>query len=309
MFKRLVVTAGSTVALGLTLLRPGAAEPFVVATYNLENYLVQTTDTRAAKSDLARMRVRQAIRGVNADILALQEVGGTNALLELRSSLKKEGLDYPHWELVTGVDTNIQVAILSRLPITARHPHPKENFLLNGRRFQVSRGFAEVVVQAGKRYAFTLITAHLKSRRASVDADEADLREQEALRLREIIDARLKENPSVNLVVLGDFNDTKDSKSTRVLLGRGKSALIDVRPTERNGDTEPNPIPRFEPRHIAWTHYYGKEDTYSRIDYILLSPGMARELKPDGTYVFTMPNWGSASDHRPVVATFASEDR
>ena len=31
-------------------------------------------------------------------------------------------------------------------------------------------------------------------------------------------------------------------------------------------------------RNITWTHYYGAEDTYSRIDYILLSPGMAKVL-------------------------------
>lgn len=290
-------------------LKAAPAAQFTIATYNLENYLIQDQGTRTAKPEASRTRIREAIRGVNADVLALQEVGGTNALLELRSALRKEGLDYPHWEHVTGWDTNIQVAILSRLPFAARLPHTQENFLLNGRRFQVSRGFAEVQIQVNKQYAFTLITAHLKSRRASPDASEADIREQEALRLREIIDARLKENPAVNLVVLGDFNDTKDSRSTRALVGRGRGALVDIRPTERNGDTEPNPIPRFEPRHIAWTHYYGKEDTYSRIDYILLSPAMAKEIKPAGTFVFTMPNWGTASDHRPVVATFTAQDR
>ena len=53
----------------------------------------------------------------------------------------------------------------------------------------------------------------------------------------------------------------------------------------------------------------GTEDTYSRIDYILLSPGMAREWVKDETYVLALPNWGVGSDHRPLVATFVAEDR
>jgi exonuclease III len=46
------------------------------------------------------------------------------------------------------------------------------------------------------------------------------------------------------------------------------------------------------------------EDTYSRIDYILLSPAMARDWVTNGTYVLTIPNWGVGSDNRPIVATF-----
>ncbi|MGN6555862.1 MAG: hypothetical protein ACTHLW_19315, partial [Verrucomicrobiota bacterium] len=97
--------------------------------------------------------------------------------------------------------------------------------------------------------------------------------------------------------------------STKEVIGRGKTKLIDTRPAERNGDTAPNENPRFAPRSIVWTHYYGAEDSYSRIDYILLSPGMAREWKPSETFVLTLPNWGVGSDHRPLVATFAAAEQ
>ena len=141
------------------------------------------------------------------------------------------------------------------------------------------------------------------------EADETELREQEALLLREKIDHCFKTNSSVNLVVLGDFNDTRDSVSTREIVGRGKLKLVDVRPAERNGDNTPNPNPAYDPRNITWTHYFGKEDSYSRIDYILLSPAMARELVPAETYVLTRANWGVGSDHRPLVATFEAADK
>jgi endonuclease/exonuclease/phosphatase family metal-dependent hydrolase len=287
-----------------------AEEIIHVATFNVENYLDVAVGTRPAKSAESKSKIREIILAIKPDVLALQEMGSTNALLELRDSLKSSGFVYPHWEHITGFDTNIHVAILSKFPFSARRPHTNDGFLLSGRRFRVSRGFAEVDIQVNPNYSFTLITAHLKSRRPVPEADEAELREQEATVLREKINARLAANPNVNLVVLGDLNDSKDSPSTKVVIGsRGKTQLFDTRPFERNGDNLPNPNPRYEPRNIAWTHYYGVEDSYSRIDYILISPGMKREWLPAETFVATAPNWGTASDHRPIVAGFLAENK
>src|SRR5438093_5981101 len=88
-----------------------AAETFSVATFKLENYLDAPAGTRPPKSDASKTKVRESILAIRPDVLALQEIGGTNALLELRSSLKTAGLDYPQWELVYGFDTNIHVSI------------------------------------------------------------------------------------------------------------------------------------------------------------------------------------------------------
>ena len=284
-------------------------ETFRVATFNLESYLDAPTAARPAKSPESKAKIRESILAMRPDVLALQEVGSISALLELRDSLKPEGLDLPYWQLVTGSDTNIHVALLSRFAFSANRPHTNENFLLNGRRFRVSRGFAEVDIEVEKHYSFTLIAAHLKSKRAMAQADEAELRLEEAKLLREKIDTRLAQDPEANLVVLGDFNDTQDAASTREVMGRGKNRLLDTRPAERNGDYLPVADRSRERRCITWTHYYSKEDSYSRIDFLLLSRGMAREWVADETYIVTIPNWGLASDHRPVVATFKTMDR
>ena len=286
------------------------AETFHVATYNVENYLDQPTETRHfAKSTEAKAKVRETIEAMKPDVLALEEMGTTNALLELRASLKTDGLDFPFWEHVSGADTNIHVAVLSKFPIVARHPHTSDEFLLDGKRFRVERGFAEVEIQAATNFTFTLIAAHLKSKLVTPNADEAEERLAEAKVLRGIIDGHFKTNPDAKLIVLGDFNDTKDSDPIKQIIGRGKFKLTDSRPAERNGDNAPAAPPYFEPRNVSWTYYYGADDTYSRIDYLLLSPAMKQNWLANETCIPTIANWGAGSDHRPVVAGFTTGEK
>jgi len=292
--------------LWLCLTQTAWAEPqiFRLATFNVENYLDAASGARHVKSAAAQAKVRECILAIKPDVIALEEMGATNALLELQSNLKSSGLDLPFWDEITGFDTNIHLAVLSRFAIVGRRAHTNENFLLDGRRLFVSRGFAELDLQVNPRYTFTLIAAHLKSRRPSAIADEEEWRYEEAAALRRVIDARFAQDPAQNLAVVGDFNDVQDSKPVRMIMGRGATRLFDTRPAERNGD-DASANSSHDARRITWTHYYAKEDVYSRIDYILLGRGMKNNWLKDETYILTMPNWGLASDHRPLVATFA----
>ncbi len=299
-------------AIAFVLISPALlrAETFRIAAYNLENYLDQPTDTRRViKSAQAKAKICESIRALKPDVISLEEMGTTNALLELRDSLKAEGMDFPFWEHVNGADQSIHVALLSRFPIIARRPHTNDNFLLDGHRFSVSRGFLEVDIQVKTNFIFTLLGAHLKSKRPVPEADQAELRGEEAKLLRAKVDAILTFNPNARLVVLGDFNDTKDSESTKTIIGTGKHRLIDTRPAERNGDDSPELNRRAGVMNVTWTYYYNLQDGYSRIDYILLSPAMARDWVKSETYVLAMPNWGVASDHRPIVAGFETGDK
>jgi len=297
------------IGLFLSLVFSAPAADLRIATYNVQNYIDHPANGRELKSAEAKAKIRASLKALNPDVLALQEMGLPSALLELRASLKAEGLDYPYWEHVRGFDTNIFVAVLSKYPFTAKRPHTNASYLVNGRRLQMSRGIAEVDIKIGNTYTFTLLTAHLKSKRPIGIASEADMREEEARLLRGLVDERLKANPNANLVILGDLNDTKDSRPIKNLIGRGKTKLTDTRPAERNGDNLPPERSGYDPRNITWTHFYGLEDTYSRIDYILLSPGMAREWNPAESYVLATPNWGLASDHRPLLITVTPSDK
>ncbi len=294
----------------LVVLPFAGAETFRVATYNVENFLDQATDSRPAKSEAAKAQVRDNLLGLQPDIIALQEMGTPSALSELQSALRDRGLDLPHSEWVAGWDTNIHVAVLSRFPFVRRSPHTNAAYLLSGRRLHVSRGFAELEIQVNRTYAFTLLVAHLKSKRPVGVADESEMRLEEAKALRRVVDQQLAARADANLLVCGDFNDLYNSPSVKALVGRGRRALTDTRPAERNGDERSAPGKSGRrPRTVTWTHHYGVEDTYSRIDYILLSPGMTAEWEPDGTYVLSTANWGVASDHRPLVATFSASER
>ncbi len=287
----------------------GEENIFRLATFNIENYLDAPSGTRHAKSAAAQAKVRESILAIEPDVIALEEMGATNALLELQSNLKTAGLDLPFWDEITGFDTNIHVAVLSRFPIVARRPHTNENFQLDGRRQVVKRGFAELDIQVNPRCTFTLIAAHLKSRLPSAFADEAEWRYEEAAALRRVIDARFAQDPGQNLAVVGDFNDLQDSKPIRAIVGRGKTRLFDTRPAERNGDDNASADGAHASRRVTWTHCYARDDVYSRVDYILLGSGMKNRWLKEETYILSTANWGLASDHRPLVAGFSVSGR
>ncbi len=287
-----------------------AADTFTVASFNVENYFLYKFGTRKAKPAASRAKVREAILKIKPDVLALQEIGRRAALDELVAGLKAKGLSYPHIEWVQGPDPAIHLVVLSRFPIESRKAHSKVPYLLDRQRFEVSRGFGEVTIRVNANYKFTLLNAHLKSKRPVPRASEAEMRLSEARELRRIIEARLKANPNANLLVVGDLNDSPNRPPIRTLLGSKAPKLVDLRPFERNGDRAPHPTnTKFIPRRVAWTSFFWKEDSYSRFDYLIASAGLNRELHRAGTYVHAMADWGLASDHRPVVAEFFAEDK
>ena len=279
---------------------------FVVVSYNLENFVGPNSQNRPVKSLPAKAKIVESILSARPDVLAVQEIGQRARVKELQNMLKANGLDLPNAEFTDGPDPVLNLAVLSRFPLRGT-AHNSVQYLLGRRRLLVSRGFTEVQVRVAPGYSFTLINAHLKSKRSVSHADEAALRLAEAEALRKIVEQRLTASPNLNLIVVGDLNDAPDTRPIKAVIGRGKRKLADLRPFERNGDKAPS-TNRYPPRRVTWTAYYGREDSCSRFDYLLASPGMVRELVREGTYVLATPDWGVASDHRPVVATFTDRD-
>ncbi|MBT5708725.1 MAG: hypothetical protein HOI66_20605 [Verrucomicrobia bacterium] len=283
----------------------GEGLTFSVASFNVDNYRLEASKTRKARSAAARSRVAEAISFSRPDIVGLQEMGSPIALNSLRSDLSRLGIEYPFSAFLDIENQEIQCAVLSRFPILEDLSSQNQEFLLYGRAFKVLRGIMELDLEISPGCHLRLINVHLKSRLPTWYADETDYRLAEAQVLRQRIDQLLVADSKMNLVVIGDLNDSPDSRVIRTVLGKGRTRLTDCRPCEKNLSFDQGEDQSSE---ISWTHHFERRDGYFRYDYILISPGLRPEWRSDLSLIPSYPFWQVASDHRLIIASFGSED-
>ena len=145
---------------------------------------------------------------------------------------------------------------------------------------------------------------HLKSKRPDLRADSWDLRTREGGLLRSLINQTLKGQPDQWMAVLGDFNDDPRSYTLEILRGKSRTAFLDTRPLE-GGAERPNTWSMHQgQKQVACTHFFQKEDTQSRLNYVLVSRSLLRFYQYPKSYVIDASNWAQASDYRPVVTHF-----
>jgi endonuclease/exonuclease/phosphatase family metal-dependent hydrolase len=263
------------------------------AHYNVENYLEMNRRQGgrtefAPKPEGEKNTLVRIIKEIYPDILGVAEMGPPDQFEEFKKRLNDAGLDFPFSEYVNAADPDRHLALLSRFEIVERHSEKALFFDLNGQREAVERGFLDVTVEVNPSYRLRLVGAHLKSKLA-VPSGEALLRRNEARLLRQHIDAVLRKDPNVNLLVYGDLNDTKDQPAIQEILGPRQSPnrLNDISLADAQGD--------------RWTYYRQLSDTYDRIDYILTNQALLPQIDQSQSYVYRSSDWYSASDHRPVV--------
>ena len=273
------------------------AETLTVATYNIENYGPADRVTEAGyrkdypKPEPEKRALRSVIRALNADILVLQEMGGQPYLDELQRDLKGEGLDYPFAALATAADADRHVAILSRRPLKAVTTHTDLEFAYFKVKEIVKRGLLEATFATADGEV-TIFALHLKSRFTERPDDPMDAirRAGEATAIRDAVLKKFPEPAAARFIVLGDCNDTKSSKAIEHLMKRGKTDIASL-------------LPAVDSRGDSWTHHYHREDTYTRVDHILVSPGLHAAIQGDAARIFDGDGVRVASDHRPVVVT------
>ena len=88
-------------------------------------------------------------------------------------------------------------------------------------------------------------------------------------------------------LIVGDLNDSPISGAVRAFFRKGERDLS--LPLESSDDLG-----------FRWTHYYRKENSYSRIDYILRSPGFEDVLNGIKGCIDRRPHYYHGSDHRFV---------
>lgn len=274
-----------------------ASAALTVATYNVENYLV--TDRlvdgvyREAypKPEAEKTALRQVIKAMHPDILTIQEMGTQLFLDELQRDLKTDGVDFPYATLLEAADPERHVAVLSKVPFKQVTPHAVVPMRLRGKKDHVKRGVLEVSF-ATSEGDLTLFVIHLKSRRTEQE-DDLESRQQrllEAEAVRDVVLRRFPDPAKRKFMICGDWNDTRNSKPVKTLQKRGETMLGEI-------------VWAADSRGENWTHRYRKEDTYSRIDYLLASPGLKSFIRNGRGQVYDGPGVNEASDHRPVVVT------
>ncbi len=251
--------------------------------------------------ETAKQITAKAIREVDADILALQEVDNLKVLDRFVSSyLAKE--KYKHRILIDAFDPrNIDVALISRYPIKNVKTYRSERNRSNTASL-FSRDCLEVVIDAeGKE--LTVYVNHFKSMLGGRD-NTFTRRKEQVEKVAEIIkEAWQIKNYEGNYAVVGDFNDYLE----------GRTSLTDL-------ITHPG-LKNVSERILEserWTHFWAGGNEYRQLDFILLSPQLAeinnnapdimrmglpyRAEKYSGDrFDFVGENTPKASDHCPIV--------
>lgn len=272
-----------------------------VASYNLENYTLTDRKTadgyvkNAPKPEKEKEAMRAVIRAMNADVLAVQEIGGPAFVEELKRDLKTAGIDYPFTATLEGPDPHRRIAFLSKKPFAqiTRHNRIETGFEIaspHERVALVNRGLLGVTLSVEGR-PVTLYTVHLKSRLTSnagdARAERERLAEAAAVRQKLADDGVMK--PDTLALLCGDFNDGPNSKTiTGFAVHAGAPFLTLLDAKDASGE--------------IWTYRNAKKGFYDRSDYAFVSPA----LKPFviRSRALDHPRTGAASDHRPIVVEF-----
>lgn len=320
--------------------RHGVAEPKArpspkgatmrLASYNIENLFDDKDDpalsgrhedAQMTKPVSHRKAAAEAIRRIDADVLALQEIESREALLWFRDEFLSD-MGYEHVvSLDAGDERGIEQAVLSRFPVKdvkqwvgqelgGTHPEKfgREANHYAGQPIRFHRSPLRVTIEApgagapgsAAKYELTLFVVHLKS-----GGPGGYWREREAQGIAREVLALQKENPKANVVVLGDFNAQLSEASMKTLTvapdGPRLKDAFDDRPAR---DT------------TIQTHSSGRV-----IDHMLFSSEGWKEVVLETRFVLgtmTRPegvDWrntpapeGWAADHYPVVVDIRLQD-
>jgi len=268
-----------------------------IASYNLENYLPMARRingqlrTDAGKPESEKQAVVRMIASVHPDLLGVMEVGEQGQLEDLQRRLRKSGIDFPHTEYLQAADSTRHVALLSRYPIVERHSQNDIPLRVNGVTLHSPRGILDITVEPSPGQRIRLLCVHLKAKLEVAEYDQNGLREAEAQYLRRRVREILSQDPDVRLILMGDFNDTKNEKSIWQI--QGKPEWPDSMKA----------LPLADDRGEFWTHYWAAADIYSRIDYIMVCKRLEAEVVPAESGIARPPFWSEASDHCPIFLT------
>ncbi len=229
---------------------------FRIITWNVENLFRPLPDASADERDRYDAKIKLiagVLRGLDPDVVALQELGGADALADLATQMDMGALGQA---ISSSPDARgIRVGVISRLPLTVVQEivgFPGGAALLihdldeQGQPValtRMSRGALHVQVSAPE--PMDVLITHMKSKllsykrpggaasfvprdeweRAQVGAIALQRRSAEATTLRLAANELLKARPTSRLILLGDLNDVPDAQTSLLLCGPSGSSI------------------------------------------------------------------------------------
>ncbi len=277
------------------LLAGGESGGIRITSYNVENYLTMPRHidgklrSNAGKPESERAAVVRMIDTIHPDLLGLMEIGEPRQLEDLKKRLRGAGLDFPYSDYLQGNDTTRHIALLSRYPIIERHSRGDLPLWVNGMTLHSPRGLLDVTVEPSPGYRLRILCVHLKAKLEVAEYNEEELRLAEAKEVRHYVRDILRSDPQTRLILMGDFNDTKNEKTLWEITGNP------------DWPDSMRPLSLTDDRGECWTEYWAAADTYSRIDYILVAKKLESEIDAAHSGIARPSFWNEASDHCPVT--------
>ena len=245
----------------------------------------------AGKPESEKTAVAKVVSTIYPDIIAFMEVGDLRQVHDLERHLSEEGLNYPYFEYLQGWDTQRHILLLSRFPIAARHSQTVISLPLHGQLLHSPRGILDVTIELRPDYQLRLLALHLKAKVHRDEYDQAELRAAEAHFIHNYVHDILEKDSKTHLLLIGDFNDTKNSKPVLEILGKP-----DLPETL-------HALPLTDDRKELWTEYWKTEDVYSRIDYMMVNKELEKDILLDHSGIARPSFWNDASDHCALFTT------
>lgn len=228
--------------------------------------------------ELAMAHTARVIQDVNADVMAVIEAESRTALKHFADAAILTPRGKPAYHHVMVIDGNDDRGI--DVGLMTKKPHPLlsirshvDDVDSTGRQI-FGRDCPEYAVRASDGTRIVLLVNHFKSKGYGNQVDNDNLRRRQAIRVANLYRA-LAAAGDMNVVILGDLNDTPDSVALRPLL-KGTD-LKDI-----------TAHPRFVSDGRPGT--YGNGTPSQKIDYLLLSPALYARVT--GGAIFRKGVWG-----------------
>lgn len=217
-------------------------------------------------TETTRINTAKVIKALKADVQCLVEVESRDTISNFNSDMLGTQ-KFPYNMLIDGNDPRgIDVGLLSRYRIKNIRTHIFDKEKTSSREPIFSRDCLELELEITANKSLYVLCNHFKSKGYSASQSKADARRKlQANRVLKILNDNYDLKTDL-VVVLGDFNDTPDSKALKDLLAVPN--LFDVLQLKFGNDSDK-----------TYTYFYKKKN---QIDFILVSKPLKDAFKDAG---------------------------